>query len=57
MAQLDTDTKCVVCKKPALENCYSEMGIKEVYKTGICEKCFDELFKEDDIEDSPFIEQ
>lgn len=32
---------CVQCGKPALENCYSEAGRREVSITGLCERCFD----------------
>lgn len=35
---------CIVCKQPALPKCYSEVGRREFYISGICEKCFDEIF-------------
>jgi len=47
----DENFLCVVCKTPALANCFSEAGRREVFKTGICEKCFDDLFKEEDEEE------
>lgn len=34
---------CIQCRKPALENCYSEAGKKEYAISGLCEKCFDEI--------------
>ena len=51
MAQVDKGPLCIMCKKPAFENCYSKMGILEVYKTGLCEKCFDEVTKDPDEND------
>ena len=39
---------CLNCKRPALEHCYSEDGIKEVYISSMCEECFDEITKEED---------
>lgn len=34
---------CIDYKEPALPNCYSKQGIKEVFISGFCEKCFDRL--------------
>ena len=34
---------CIQCKKPALEQCYSEAGRREYKISGLCEKCFDEI--------------
>jgi hypothetical protein len=42
---------CIQCKMPALENCYSNEGIKEYKMSGLCEKCFDEMFEDMDEED------
>jgi hypothetical protein len=36
---------CVECNKPA--KWYTEDGEKEYYISGLCEKCFDEITKED----------
>lgn len=41
---------CLQCQELALPKCYSELGIKEYYISGTCEKCFDEMFKEVDEE-------
>lgn len=37
---------CIDCKEPAMENCYSEDGIKEYQKSGLCEKCFEGIILE-----------
>jgi hypothetical protein len=37
---------CIECKKPALDNCYSPAGVREYYISGLCEKCFDEIYSE-----------
>ena len=42
---------CINCKESALPNCYSEDGIKEYYISGFCEKCFDDLFKDEEYSD------
>ena len=34
---------CIQCKEPALANCYSEAGVREVRISGLCEKCFDKI--------------
>ena len=39
---------CISCKQTALENCYSDAGRKEYKISGLCEKCFDSLFDEDE---------
>lgn len=50
--KVDEKTLCINCKKPALNNCYSEDGRKEVAISGLCEKCFDEICNDDgDAED------
>jgi hypothetical protein len=36
---------CIQCKEPALPKCYSEMGKREYYISGLCEECFDGIFK------------
>ena len=36
---------CVQCKEPALPKCYSDAGIREYQLSGLCEKCFDEIYK------------
>jgi hypothetical protein len=36
---------CIYCKEPALAKCYSEPGKKEYFISGMCEKCFDDLFE------------
>lgn len=35
---------CIDCKRPALEHCYSEAGIREFKISGLCEECFDSIF-------------
>jgi hypothetical protein len=39
---------CVDCGRPALENCYSEAGRREVAITGLCELCYDKACEEDE---------
>ncbi len=39
---------CIRCHRPALEHCYSAAGRREVAISGMCEECFDEIFKEPD---------
>ena len=41
---------CVECKEPALPKCYSADGRGEYYISGVCEKCFDEMFQEEEEE-------
>lgn len=36
---------CVSCKEPA--KFYSEAGKSEYQKSALCEKCFDEIFKDE----------
>ena len=36
---------CIQCKQSALKNCYSEAGRREFKISGLCEKCFDAMFK------------
>lgn len=36
---------CIDCKEPAIPNCYSDAGRKEFYISGLCERCFDSLFR------------
>lgn len=43
--------KCVHCGEDIIDNCYSLEGVKEVVISGFCEKCFDELFKDDENEE------
>jgi hypothetical protein len=46
---------CIQCGENAMENCYSEVGRKEFYISGLCEKCFDSIFEDIDIDESdPF---
>ena len=35
---------CLECKEPAGPKCYSEAGRREWGISGVCEKCFDEMF-------------
>lgn len=39
---------CISCKEPALPKCYSEAGKREFYISGMCEVCFDAMWKEED---------
>jgi hypothetical protein len=36
---------CIQCGAEALPKCYSEAGRKEYRISGLCEECFDSLFK------------
>jgi hypothetical protein len=38
---------CIQCNRPALEHCYSEAGKREFRISGLCEECFDGIFKEE----------
>lgn len=38
---------CVYCKEPALAKCHSDAGKREVAISGICESCWDEMFKDE----------
>jgi hypothetical protein len=38
---------CFKCKQPALPKCYSDAGRKEYKISGLCEQCFDAMFKDD----------
>jgi len=42
---------CLNCGRPALEHCYSNAGRREVFISGICEECFDKMFKEEEEEE------
>ena len=44
---LSRDGLCISCREPALPKCYSEAGRREYSISGMCEKCFDEMFGED----------
>ena len=39
---------CIQCRQPALANCYSDAGRREYNISGLCEKCFDSICKEED---------
>jgi len=39
---------CIECLEPALAKCYSADGRGEYRISGMCEKCFDEMFAEDE---------
>ena len=41
--------RCVQCGLDGLNNCYSDAGRREFKISGLCEKCFDEIFDEDEI--------
>jgi len=43
--ELRANGLCIECGELALENCYSKAGRDEVRISGICEKCFDKMFK------------
>ena len=36
---------CISCKEDALPKCYSEAGVREYRRSGLCERCFDEILK------------
>jgi hypothetical protein len=40
---------CFSCKEPAFPKCYSEAGKREFYISGLCEECFDECTKSEDL--------
>ena len=42
------DRQCICCKDNAWDNCYSAQGFKEVLISGVCEKCFDKMFAEEE---------
>jgi hypothetical protein len=45
---------CVDCKLPdALSRCYSDLGRKEYYISGMCERCWDALMSDASEEDFP----
>jgi hypothetical protein len=39
---------CVDCGLPAIPRCYSEAGRREFRISGLCEKCFDSAFSEEE---------
>jgi hypothetical protein len=40
--------QCIKCKKPFDDtNVFTKAGWKETELSGFCEKCFDDMFKED----------
>lgn len=39
---------CISCHRPGLANCYSEAGRREFGISGLCERCFDRMFAEDE---------
>jgi hypothetical protein len=39
---------CINCKEPAEPKCYSVAGRREYLISGMCEVCFDSLFKEEE---------
>lgn len=41
------DIICYKCGRVAKDHCYSASGLREVEISGMCEECFDNLFKED----------
>jgi hypothetical protein len=41
---------CFECKEPALAKCHSDAGRREYAISGMCEKCFDATFAEDEHE-------
>lgn len=43
---------CFECKEPALPKCYSAAGRGEYQISGMCEKCFDEMFADEDDPDN-----
>lgn len=40
---------CINCGQEALSNCYSERGREEYWISGLCEKCFDAMTSEEDL--------
>lgn len=48
-APSDVPGKCIACCCPFNEhNVFTEAGWRETKISGLCEKCFDEICKEDD---------
>lgn len=40
--------RCIMCGQDALDNCYTEAGRREVFISGLCEKCFDIITEEEE---------
>ena len=36
---------CIQCKEPAFLKCYSEAGKREYKISGLCEQCFDKIWR------------
>lgn len=50
-APADVPGCCINCREPFSEkNVYTEAGRRETAISGLCEKCFDDMFKEQDDE-------
>lgn len=46
-------TKCVCCKEEFSEfNVFTQLGAVETQLSGLCERCFDSIFEDDDEEDN-----
>ena len=40
---------CVQCQQPAMSNIFTDLGMEEYYISGICERCWDRMFGEDEM--------
>ena len=41
---------CMEYLRPAMSNIFTDLGMEEYYISGICEKCWDRMFGEDETE-------
>lgn len=39
---------CIFCHMDALQNCYSDAGRRETEISQLCERCFDDIFKDEE---------
>lgn len=46
-AEVQQKGLCISCKQPAIPKCYSDAGRSGYRISGICEECFDAMFKEE----------
>lgn len=56
--QIEDDDKCIDCKEPFEfgVNIFTDAGFLEVAISGLCEKCFDSYFENDDPHTCPYKE-
>jgi len=45
----DTEARCIECKEPfSSKNVFTTEGMREIAISGMCEKCFDEIFEDEE---------